>query len=83
MTSAYISPFINVEPAYGKDYKTQKEVKAAWEAGKDFIILDFTNPYYGKPINKEDAENAGTIQAVNIRFAGQQKLCVIKSWKKG
>jgi len=27
-----------VVPAYGRDYKTLDEVKAAWEAGKDFQI---------------------------------------------
>lgn len=28
--------YYELQPAYGRDYKTAKEVKAAFEAGKDF-----------------------------------------------
>jgi hypothetical protein len=29
--------YYELSPAYGRDYKTAKEVKAAFEAGKDFV----------------------------------------------
>jgi hypothetical protein len=31
-----MSTYVTVTPAYGRDYKTQKEAKADWDAGKDF-----------------------------------------------
>ena len=61
-----------VVPAYGRDYKSAKAAKADWAAGKDFILRDFTSPWDGKPINKQDAENAG-IQ-VNIRYNKLTKI---------
>lgn len=30
-------PYYELQPAYGRDYKTAKEVKEAFAAGKDFI----------------------------------------------
>lgn len=35
--------FITLIPAYGRDYKSSKEVKADWEAGKDFVMTDSRN----------------------------------------
>lgn len=31
---------VNLVPAYGRDYKTEEEVKRDWESGKDFLIRD-------------------------------------------
>jgi hypothetical protein len=42
---------LEVIPAYGRDYKTQAEVKAAWESNLDFLVAPL-GPY----INKQDAE---------------------------
>jgi len=53
-------------PAYGRDYKSAKAVKADWNAEKDFIIADMFNLYDGKPINKNDADRAGI--KVSIRY---------------
>lgn len=33
-----MSQYIEVVPAYGRDYKNQREVRADWEAGKDFWV---------------------------------------------
>lgn len=73
-----MSSYINVGPAYGRDYKSQKEVKEAWASGKDFVVLDVMHPFYGSYINKEDAEGSPEVKAVNIRYAQHAKLCVIK-----
>ncbi len=64
-------------PAYGRDYKTIKAVKADWLAGKDFIIADMSDPYDGKYINKEDAINAG-IKRVGIRYSRLMKQTLIE-----
>lgn len=61
-----------VVPAYGRDYTSAKSAKADWTAGKDFIIADMFDRYDGKPINKEDADGAGT--AIMIRFNSLQKF---------
>lgn len=64
-------------PAYGRDYKTVKAVKADWLAEKDFIIADFSDRYDGKPINREDAINAG-IRRVGIRYNRLMKQTFIE-----
>ncbi len=59
-------------PAYGRDYTTAKAARADWQAGKDFLIADFFDPFDGKPINKQDADRAGL--TVNLRFDGLAKI---------
>ena len=68
--------FITVVPAYGRDYKSQKEVKADWDAGKDFRIQDMMSPDDGRYVNKGDAPKGATL---NIRFSKLMKICVIKA----
>ena len=60
-------------PAYGRDYKSANEVKADFQAGKDFIISDFSHPYDGKPTSIRDMAK-GT---VNIRYGKLRKICVV------
>ena len=48
--------YLTVTPAYGRDYKSQKAVKADWSANKDFVIA---NPGYPTYINKRDADRDG------------------------
>ena len=65
-----------VVPAYGRDYKSQKEVKEAWAQGKDFIIASPFAEDYGRYVNKEDAPKGSY---VNIRFKKGTNLVVIKA----
>lgn len=65
---------MTLTPAYGRDYKSAKDVKADWDANKDFIIADISSPYDGKPINKQDAP-PGTY---NIRYKKLTQICQIK-----
>lgn len=51
-------------PAYGRDYKSAAEVKAAWNAGKDFVDASFDAS--GTYANK-DSFPMGT--RVGIRYA--------------
>lgn len=57
-------------PAYGRDYKSQKEVKADWFADKDFRVEP-----EGFYINRLSAIKFGI--AVTIRYSKLQKVIVI------
>jgi hypothetical protein len=75
-----MSAYITVAPGYGREYKSGKAAKADWDAGKDFIIVDILHSYYGRPINKQDAEESEErIVQVNIRFAQMRKFTVVKT----
>lgn len=67
---------ITLSPAYGRDYKSAKAVKADFFDDKDFIIEDFFNPYCGKPTNLTDCKKYGESQA-RIRFDQMRKVTVI------
>lgn len=43
-----------VVPAYGRDYSSAKAAIADWQAGKDFVIQDISNPWDGKPCSVRD-----------------------------
>ena len=64
-------------PAYGRDFNSKKEVLAAWNGGKDFIIADVTNPWSGKPINLADARQAG-VGSVTIRYKALRQCVVVR-----
>lgn len=68
---------LTLTPAYGRDYKSAREVREAWNAGKDFLVADFGHPYEGKPINKAQAR-----ETVNIRFSRLRKVVVIQPEKE-
>jgi hypothetical protein len=63
-------------PSYGRDYQTEAEVLAAWNAGKDFTIHTIGHTFDGAQINKEDAESTGGV--FNIRYKGKTEVCVIE-----
>ena len=62
--------YIEVLPAYGRDYKNHKEIQTDWDAGKDFIAMSFMGPQ--GYINKQDAEQNNL--KVTIRYANKMKL---------
>lgn len=51
-------------PAYGRDYKSAKEAKAAYIQGSDFILNDITSPWNGKYCSCRDFEG----QEVKLRY---------------
>jgi hypothetical protein len=67
--------YITLTQAYGRDCKSAKEVKALWDAGKDFVIADIMNPAYGKYMNKQDAVKGETYM---IRYSRDTKVWVVK-----
>lgn len=68
---------MTLTPSYGRDYKSGKEVKAAWEADKDFTIADLFGGDCGRQINKSAALKAG-LKEVMIRFKRLTGVCVVK-----
>jgi hypothetical protein len=62
-------------PAYGRDYKSATEVKADWDADKDFRIQDISSPYDGSYINKQQAKAGDTFK---IRYSKLKKFTIIK-----
>lgn len=69
--------YVTITPAYGRDYKSQKEVLAAWNENRDFIIEDFMHPDCGRYVNKEEAKSSpGTTW--NIRYSKNSKVLPVK-----
>lgn len=58
--------WITVTPAYGRDYKNQKEAIADWNANKDF-----RETFSGQYTNKEDCQKMG--KKVIIRYGKLMK----------
>ena len=69
--------YLTVSPAYGRDFKSQKEAKAAWEEGKDFVVRDMMSKWCGCYINKADAKANG-VTGINIRFSQDRKVAVVR-----
>jgi hypothetical protein len=66
---------MTLTPAYGRDYKSAKAVKADFDANKDFEVADLFSGTSGRYINKEQIP-AGT--RVTLRYDRLMKLVVIK-----
>ena len=58
---------MTLTPAYGRDYKSKKEVIAAWDSNQDFLVNDVSSPWNGSYINKADAKRA-SLREVNFRY---------------
>lgn len=65
---------ITLVPAYGRDYKSAKAVRADFDAEKDFTINDVSNPWNGRYANKQQL--AG--HTCTIRYNRLMSLVVIK-----
>ena len=65
---------MTLTPAYGRDYKSAKAAKADYDAGKDFIVASFQDPWDGKPVNKEQLTDQSP---VNIRFNQLRKVTAV------
>ena len=63
-------------PAYGRDYKSKKAVLEDFNADKDFILCDISDPYDGKYCNKSDLKKAGK-RSVSIRYKNKTMIAVV------
>jgi hypothetical protein len=68
---------MTVVPAYGKDYKSKKEIEEALKAGKDFQIADYFHPEDGRYVNREDLLKS-KVKTINVRYARLTKIAVIQ-----
>ena len=59
-------------PAYGRDYKSKKEVIAALESNKDFIYNDITSPWSGKPYSLSDLPRG----SYTVRYKSNRQVMV-------
>jgi len=64
-------------PAYGRDYKSKKQIQADLEANKDFIIADMSSPYNGKPVNLEQLQQTGE-RTINVRYKQLTQVTVFE-----
>ncbi len=65
---------VNLVP-YLCDYQSVKEVRDAWDKGRDFLIHDMFNPWDGKPMNKGDAEDGVVYK---VYFKNKVKTCLLR-----
>ena len=66
---------LTLVPAYGRDYKSAKEVQAAWDAGKDFRICDISSPYDGAYTSIRDAKPGDSFL---IRYKKLTNIKIVK-----
>ena len=66
---------MTLTPAYGRDYKSKKEVEAAFAADKDFAVADIMSG--GGYTNRADLVSMG-IRTVNIRYKALRSVAVVK-----
>ena len=67
--------YMTISPAYGKDYKNQKEAIAAFKDGKDFEMQSIASGFAGSYCSKTDFSPGVT---VNIRFKQMRNIAVVK-----
>lgn len=66
-----------VVPAYGRDYKTSKEVMLAWAGNADFQIADITSRWHGSYVNLGDLRTTLGVSCVKIRYNRMQKTLLV------
>lgn len=66
--------YLTVVPAYGRDYRTKREVTEAWATGKDFRISDMSSPDDGRYVSIRDCPSNTRIR---VRYDKLRKVTVI------
>ena len=70
---------LTVSAAYGRDFKSKKEILNYWNSNRDFQNLGINSN--GAIINKQDAERF-KVGYLNVRYNNLRKIAVIDV-KKG
>lgn len=65
---------LTVVPAFGRNYKTEEEVKQAWADERDFRICDKGSPWSGAYINRQQTKVGDKI---TVKFNMLQESIVI------
>lgn len=66
--------FLSVIPAYGRDYKSKKELLADWNAGKDFTMCPFNGRSTYFSVRDVDSLKKEGFCVLNFRYAKQTKV---------
>ena len=67
---------MTLSPAYGRDYKSKKEILQSLADGKDFVIADISSPWDGSYVNAPQLIAAGKF-SVNVRYKQLRSVCVV------
>ncbi len=72
-TSMLAQGGFEIEPAYGRDYKSKAEVMAAWNANKDFTIT-----FTGQSISQSCAREHGLAgKTIYVRYKKRREILPI------
>src|SRR6266536_5833297 len=74
-----MSGYLGVVPRPGRDYKSKAEVLAAWNAGEDFIVSDYSSRWDGKPISKSGAARYSPGVTIQVRYKNLRSVMMIKN----
>ena len=55
---------IVIVPAYGREYRSKRDLLKDFDAGKDFKVSDALSIYNGKPCNKWELLKGGIHKAI-------------------
>ena len=67
---------ITLVPAYGRDYKSKKDLLADFDGGKDFKIQDISCQWDGSYAGKQELVDNG-YKTVNIRYKKLANVAVV------
>ena len=67
---------MTLTPAYGRDYKSKKDVLIAFNADKDFVVNDMFSSFDGKMCNRADLLR-DSVSSVTIRYNGMKSVAVV------
>jgi len=75
--------YIELLPAYGRDYKSGKDALKDWDELKDFVITTVGHPDCGRYCNLDDVKRYGPDDVYMLRY--NQKRDIVQAWppKKG
>lgn len=68
---------LTIGPAYGRDYRSRREVETAWRAGKDFVILSF-GPDSGRYVSTAELAEG---EKVAVRYGKLTKVFILTNRK--
>jgi len=69
---------MTLTPAYGRDYKTKKEVLEAWNTDKDFQVADLFSGRSGSYTNRADLVGMNHKGFITIRYSRLTKVLAFK-----
>ena len=70
--------YVTLTPAYGRDYKSKKEVLVDWNGNKDFVIQCMMHPYDGKYATRKELMENEPDNDFSIRYGQLMKVLPVK-----